>query len=150
MPFKNPQDAHQYKLRWTAERRATWFAGKRCVRCGSTESLQLDHVDPLRKVDHRIWNWATERREVELAKCQPLCEECHKDKTRSKELGSPMEPTPCITWDADVTSAGWLSHEQTGSGTNSRRHSVNGQRACFVNRMSWFDPRCRLLGGRLA
>lgn len=85
MPFKNPQDAHQYKLRWTAERRATWFAGKRCVRCGSTESLQLDHVDPLRKVDHRIWNWATERREVELAKCQPLCEECHKDKTRSEQ-----------------------------------------------------------------
>lgn len=66
---------------WIAQRRADWFAGKSCLRCGT--DLQLDHIDSEQKVDHRIWSWSAERREVELAKCQVLCEPCHKWKTEA-------------------------------------------------------------------
>lgn len=33
------------------------------------------------KVDHRIWSWSLERREIELLKCQVLCAACHLDKS---------------------------------------------------------------------
>ncbi|MGW5635712.1 HNH endonuclease [Streptomyces sp. NPDC003832] len=64
-----------------AARRAEFFAGKSCVRCGSTERLELDHIEPGAKVTHRIWSWSAERRATELAKCQPLCAGCHRSKS---------------------------------------------------------------------
>lgn len=72
----------KYQRKWTAARRAAFYAGKRCEFCGSRENLELDHKDPKQKVSHRIWNWSAARREVEIAKCQILCEDCHKEKTK--------------------------------------------------------------------
>lgn len=59
------------------------MAGKSCVKCGSTQSLEVDHIDPALKVTHSVWSWSIPRRTVELAKCQVLCTECHKAKTRA-------------------------------------------------------------------
>ncbi len=53
------------------------MSGKCCVKCGSTTRLELDHVDPGTKVDHRIWSWSTARMLAEIAKCQVLCKVCH-------------------------------------------------------------------------
>jgi hypothetical protein len=67
------------------------MADKCCVRCGSTEDLELDHIDPSTKHSESkntsglIWSWCTERREAELAKCQILCKSCHLTKTRENE-----------------------------------------------------------------
>jgi 5-methylcytosine-specific restriction endonuclease McrA len=52
-----------------------------CVVCKAKENLEVDHTDPTQKLSHRLWSWTQERREAELAKCQVLCEECHKNKT---------------------------------------------------------------------
>lgn len=81
MPYKDPARQREYMRTWVAKRRADWFQGKVCVECGSTENLELDHLDPATKVTHAIWSWSTERRERELAKCRPLCQECHKKKS---------------------------------------------------------------------
>ena len=62
----------EYKRRWAAARRAEWMAGKSCVQCGSTQSLEVDHIDPTLKVTHSVWSWSIPRRTVELAKCQVL------------------------------------------------------------------------------
>lgn len=67
--------------RWMAKRRATWFEGKSCTSCGSQTDLELDHIDPSKKVDHKVWSWSDERRKRELAKCQVLCHDCHVIKT---------------------------------------------------------------------
>ncbi|MEM1416560.1 MAG: HNH endonuclease [Myxococcota bacterium] len=67
-----------------ADRRARFFAGKSCVKCGSVERLELDHIDPAQKVTHSIWSWSQARREAEIAKCQVLCRRCHKRKTRDQ------------------------------------------------------------------
>lgn len=77
MPISDPEKRREYHRNWMAARRAAFFAGKSCAQCGNTEKLELDHVDPVLKVSHRIWSWSAHRREEELAKCQVLCERCH-------------------------------------------------------------------------
>ena len=86
MPTREAQ--LEYQRQWMANRRAAYFEDKSCVRCGSVEELRLDHIDPKEKVSHRIWSWKKERREAELAKCQVLCEPCHKEKTREDLLAA--------------------------------------------------------------
>lgn len=58
--------------------------GEECARCGSTENLEVDHIDPTGKSFpvlenlHRRWEVIAE----ELLKCQALCHECHRAKTK--------------------------------------------------------------------
>ena len=64
------------RLRWE------WLqANGPCVQCGSWDELEVDHIDPTAKVDHRVWTWSPERRSRELEKCQVLCSSCHDKKT---------------------------------------------------------------------
>ncbi len=81
MPYNDPARQREYQRRWRAQRRADWFEGKSCTQCGLTEHLELDHIDPNLKVDHKIWSWSADRREAEIAKCQVLCFTCHKAKS---------------------------------------------------------------------
>ena len=81
MPIADPEARRKYQREWYAKRRADYLADKCCVRCGATVDLRLDHIDPKTKVSHSIWSWSQERRDAEIAKCQVLCEPCHKKKT---------------------------------------------------------------------
>lgn len=75
------------------------FGGK-CVRCGSTEHLEFDH--PNRDPDPRgrrnrgtMWTFSEERLQAELAKCQLLCHDCHREKTvRCGETGGGQNRIP--------------------------------------------------------
>ena len=57
-----------------------------CVKCGSKERLELDHINP----EEKEWNPKrsmcsknlTERFWKEIDKCQLLCYDCHKEKTK--------------------------------------------------------------------
>lgn len=74
-----------YQRKWIAARRANFFNAQCCAGCGSTTSttrLELDHIDPKTKVSHNIWSWSEARRNEEIAKCQVLCTDCHKAKTK--------------------------------------------------------------------
>lgn len=83
MPYADPAVQREYQKQWVAARRQVWIdTNGPCVKCGSRDDLEVDHVDPAKKVSHRIWSWSRKRREVELARCQVLCGLCHKDKTR--------------------------------------------------------------------
>ena len=59
-----------------------------CVQCGSTEQLEIDHVDPKKKTmrTERMTYVKEARREEELRRCQLLCQPCHQEKTL-KDLG---------------------------------------------------------------
>lgn len=81
MPYKDKEQQRKYQREWMAKRRSDFFADKSCVKCGSSEDLELDHIDPSTKVSHRIWSWSQKKRDEELAKCQILCDACHREKT---------------------------------------------------------------------
>ncbi len=56
MPLATPEAQREYQRKWTASRRATYFKGKRCVRCGGTEKLNIHHKDRASKVSHVVWS----------------------------------------------------------------------------------------------
>ncbi len=90
MPSGSPEAKAASYRRIVVQRRVDWFAANGpCRYCGSWDRLELDHIDPATKVHHAIWTWRAERRETELAKCQPLCHDCHKRK--SIEAGRSLE-----------------------------------------------------------
>ena len=57
--------------------------GGQCVRCGATENLHFDHIDPASKsfdisqIQSHPWVHVVE----ELSKCQLLCQSHHQEKT---------------------------------------------------------------------
>jgi 5-methylcytosine-specific restriction endonuclease McrA len=73
------------KRMWNERRKlAVDHLGGKCVKCGSVHKLEFDHIDPSTKSftiasrpsasNKRFWE--------EIAKCQLLCEECHKRKSK--------------------------------------------------------------------
>lgn len=90
MPYANRETQRAYQREWWNRRRAEWVADNGpCVRCGSEDGLQVDHVDPRKKVSHKVWSWSQCRRETELAKCQVLCDACHHRKTGAENSRRP-------------------------------------------------------------
>lgn len=90
MGYKDPEKQRQYQREWMARRRQKWIdENGPCSKCGSPDDLQVDHLDPSQKINHRVWSWSSERREAELAKCQVLCNDCHVKKTCVENTGLP-------------------------------------------------------------
>ncbi|MES2355581.1 MAG: HNH endonuclease signature motif containing protein [Pseudomonadota bacterium] len=93
MSFRDPLKQKAAQAAWyqttVKGRRAEWLAKNGpCRKCGSSEKLEVDHVDPSQKVTHQVWTWAQERRDAELAKCQVLCSKCHRKKTIAENRAS--------------------------------------------------------------
>lgn len=76
----------QYQRDWRTRKRdwAVALLGGVCVRCGATQDLHFDHIDPTTK--HQSIGKMLDVPEAEfrneLAKCQLLCGPCHRAKTR--------------------------------------------------------------------
>jgi hypothetical protein len=79
--YKDKEKQKQFNREWVAKRRKEWIDKNGPCKCGSSDRLQVDHIDPATKVSHRVWSWSDTRRNAELAKCQVLCYACHKTKT---------------------------------------------------------------------
>ncbi len=85
MPYKDPERQREYQLNWMLYRRNEWInKNGPCVKCRLWVDLEVDHVDPSTKVDHKVWSWSSDRRNEELEKCQVLCRLCHSEKTISE------------------------------------------------------------------
>lgn len=85
MPYKDPEIQKTYQREWIRKRREKYTAGFCCIDCGSKEKIHIDHVDPSKKLDHRIWSWSEKRLLEELNKCVPRCENCHTER-HAKEM----------------------------------------------------------------
>ncbi len=78
MPYADKEKQREYQRNWIRKRREDWLKENGpCKKCGSWSNLDIHHKDPKQKVSHRIWSWSKKRREIELAKCEVLCEPCH-------------------------------------------------------------------------
>ncbi len=75
----------KYMLGWYHRQRAQVVAalGGSCVRCGSTDQLELDHKDPsLKELEYgKRFSAARPKWDSEVAKAQLLCKPCHQEKT---------------------------------------------------------------------
>lgn len=97
---RNRERYNEYQREWYQARRQAWFAENGpCKRCGSWENLELDHIDPSTKSHHRIWSWAKDRREAELAKCQVLCRKCHVRKSIENGDNPGVSQSAKLTWE---------------------------------------------------
>lgn len=86
MPMGTKEEQRAFQRNWMRQRRLEFFKDKCCVKCGSVENLNLDHIDPATKVTHNIWSWKKERREAEISKCQVLCFNCHAEKSAAYRI----------------------------------------------------------------
>lgn len=78
MPYKDKEQQKEYSRIWKKARRDIWLQENGpCNNCGSYNDLEVDHINPNTKIDHKVWTWKLERRLIELAKCQVLCYDCH-------------------------------------------------------------------------
>ncbi len=83
MPYKDKEAKNKYQVMWANKNRDYWIEsqGGKCIKCGNKERLEVDHIDPSKKISHRVYSWSKERRDKELSKCQVLCYDCHLFKT---------------------------------------------------------------------
>jgi hypothetical protein len=85
MPYSDKNEQKRYQREWLTRRGNDWIAtqGGKCAACGSTDRLEIDHIDPAKKECNptHLWSLNRETRDVELAKCQVLCHDCHAAKT---------------------------------------------------------------------
>ena len=91
MADKDINTKRERQRNWLRARRKEYLSDKQCVMCGSKKDLQIDHVDRYKKLSHKIWSWATERRDEEMKKCQILCDNCHKEKSRLEKYFNPYK-----------------------------------------------------------
>lgn len=86
MPYKNKNEQRKYQREWMAASRAIYLNDKVCALCGSDSNLNVHHVDPSEKIDHKVWSWSEARKTKELAKCVVLCQPCHTKEHRPVTL----------------------------------------------------------------
>ena len=86
LDMRNIIQQRKVQREWIATRRRKWLtANGPCNICGSWSQLEVDHIDPTTKIDHKVWSWTEIRRLAELAKCQVLCRTCHLKKTMAEQ-----------------------------------------------------------------
>lgn len=80
----------EYNRQWRTKRRQGWIdENGPCQKCGSTENLEVDHIDRKTKRISPTYLWSLSLtnpvRIEELLKCQVLCESCHQTKTTTEQ-----------------------------------------------------------------
>lgn len=61
------------------------YLGGKCVECGGTNELEVDHIDRTTKSFNISYRCSLNQIKDELAKCQLLCKKHHKEKTAKEQ-----------------------------------------------------------------
>jgi len=78
-------NAYMKKRYQDRRQQAIQYLGSRCSQCLGTNDLEIDHITPGIKtfnISKALSGWSWKRIQPELDKCQLLCYDCHKAKTR--------------------------------------------------------------------
>jgi len=78
----------KYQKEYRLKKKIYWMSllGNKCSNCGSIKNLEFDHID--RKTKNFSISMMYDKKEIdvieELKKCQLLCNNCHKEKTKKE------------------------------------------------------------------
>ncbi len=78
-------NAHLVKKYQTRRLEFIEYLGGACVRCGTDQGLEFDHINRFSKsfnIAKRMVSMNYEELKLEIDKCQLLCKECHLEKSR--------------------------------------------------------------------
>lgn len=82
----------EYQRNKIAAKRAFYvdMLGGKCVKCGSIELLEFDHIDPSTKSVNptKLWSRTHEIIMSEMVKLQLLCKKCHQEKTSAERIAN--------------------------------------------------------------
>jgi len=89
MSFNNKEEYNAYMRQYMLDRYHTQrekllkLLDNKCTKCGSTENLEFDHIDPSTKsfTIGKLNTMAFYKAVEEVKKCQLLCQSCHNSKT---------------------------------------------------------------------
>lgn len=100
MPIKDKAGYNAYMRQYVQERYARRRAdvvrrlGGYCWECYETSGLDIDHIDPADKAeDWTLAGLSDAKVEVEIAKCQLLCADCHAFKSIVEQGKTPARGT---------------------------------------------------------
>ena len=99
MPYKDIEEKRRYQLEWRRKKnrrdrdKVFELLGGKCKHCGidDYDVLQIDHIKPLRRKDHK-GNTGTALKQaillgkISLKKLQLLCANCHQKKTYKERI----------------------------------------------------------------
>jgi len=77
------------------------FKATPCRDCGKTlssEAMDFDHVRGVKVAQvSDMWSWSRPKAEAEIAKCEVVCANCHRERTWQRSRGAPRDsrPVPC-------------------------------------------------------
>lgn len=109
MGYRDPARQRAYQAQWIEARRQKGLEhlGGACALCGSTENLEVDHIDPATKSPAlrslhtgTFWSWSWPRVLAELAKCRALCHDCHEAKSAGEHATGERNGSAKLTDDA--------------------------------------------------
>lgn len=129
-----------YQREWLRRRREEWIAQNGpCARCGSTEQLDVDHIDAKTKVikPSSIWGLSAPKRLAELSKCQVLCRACHIEKSKSEHAIGEANGSAKLCED-DVVAI--RARHATGESMRSLAHTFSvSPKSIFqiIHRLNW-------------
>lgn len=84
-PTRQSNSTYKLKQYYIRKRLFIDRLGGKCKKCGSTENLEFDHIDPKNKcftIGNKLVSRSIRHIEIELKKCQLLCNPCHKEKNK--------------------------------------------------------------------
>lgn len=96
-----PKDCTAYHRKYWYKRRQRLldYLGGKCAKCGSRERLEFDHINPELKTVNISHNVTFAAMQVELDKCQLLCNNCHRQKSKEEaKLRRPMRHGTYYAW----------------------------------------------------
>lgn len=128
---------HRERYRLTRQKMYDYLGGK-CVRCGSTENLEFDHIDRSTKSFNIKGQLSLKNPKVkdELDKCQLLCRSCHERKTIEESTGfthgttTGWQKAKCECVECSAAKAAWQEAR------NAKRRKTEGGRGPYKPRVA--------------
>lgn len=98
MPYRSPEEQRQYQRIWIQRRRAKWFEGKSCERCGEDNYDRLAVESQIGERLPKLWSRSVLKREKILTKHNAIvvCRRCltldERDARGLEPSGRPFRP----------------------------------------------------------